>query len=74
MPANQDLFRDRISCRAHFQRGQAADCSNQLFYSTTRIAEDDLVRTRLPLLRAAAREMETALRRWPALAHSLIYP
>jgi IclR family pca regulon transcriptional regulator len=39
--------------------------------STTRISQDELVRTRLPLLRAAAGEIEGALRRWPALEASL---
>ncbi len=33
--------------------------------STTRIAKDELVRTRLPLLQRAAREIEAALQRWP---------
>lgn len=45
----------------------AINCST----STTRIAQDELVRTRIPLLRAAAGEIEGALRRWPALLHSL---
>lgn len=45
----------------------AINCST----STTRISQDELVRTRLPLLRAAAGEIETALRRWPALEASL---
>jgi IclR family pca regulon transcriptional regulator len=45
----------------------AINCST----STTRISQDELVRTRLPLLRAAAGEIEGALRRWPALEASL---
>lgn len=45
----------------------AINCST----STTRISQDELVRTRLPLLRDAAREIEAALQRWPFLAHSL---
>jgi IclR family pca regulon transcriptional regulator len=45
----------------------AINCST----STTRISQDELVRTRLPLLRDAARGIEDALRRWPFLAHSL---
>ena len=45
----------------------AINCST----STTRISQDELVRTRLPLLQDAAREIEAALRRWPVLAHSL---
>jgi IclR family pca regulon transcriptional regulator len=45
----------------------AINCST----STTRIARDELVRTRLPLLRNAAAEVEDALRRWPLLSHTL---
>lgn len=45
----------------------AINCST----STTRISQDELVRTRLPLLREAAAEIESALRRWPALEASL---
>ena len=45
----------------------AINCST----STTRISQDELVRTRLPLLRGAASEIEGALRRWPALEASL---
>ncbi|HEX5184947.1 MAG TPA: IclR family transcriptional regulator C-terminal domain-containing protein [Allosphingosinicella sp.] len=45
----------------------AINCST----STTRIARDELVRTRLPLLRTAAGEVEDALRRWPLLSHTL---
>lgn len=45
----------------------AINCST----STTRIAQDELVRTRVPLLREAAQELEAALRRWPALERSL---
>jgi IclR family pca regulon transcriptional regulator len=45
----------------------AINCST----STTRISQDELVRTRLPLLRGAAGEIEAALRRWPALEASL---
>lgn len=45
----------------------AINCST----STTRISQDELVRTRLPLLRGAAGEIEGALRRWPALEASL---
>lgn len=39
--------------------------------STTRISQDELVRTRLPLLRRAAGEIEASLKRWPALEASL---
>ncbi|WP_301750494.1 IclR family transcriptional regulator C-terminal domain-containing protein [uncultured Erythrobacter sp.] len=45
----------------------AINCST----STTRISQDELVRTRLPLLRAAAGEIEASLKRWPALEASL---
>lgn len=46
----------------------AINCST----STTRILQQDLVQTRLPLLRSAASEIGTALQRWPALIHSLL--
>ncbi|WP_310496118.1 IclR family transcriptional regulator C-terminal domain-containing protein [Sandarakinorhabdus sp.] len=45
----------------------AINCST----STTRISQDELVRTRLPLLRDAAAAIEAELRRWPMLARSL---
>lgn len=45
----------------------AINCST----STTRISQDELVRTRLPLLRDAASEIESALKRWPVLEASL---
>lgn len=45
----------------------AVNCST----STTRISQDELVRTRLPLLREAAGEIEAALKQWPSLAASL---
>jgi IclR family pca regulon transcriptional regulator len=45
----------------------AINCST----STTRISQDELVRTRLPMLRAAAAEIESLLARWPALGRSL---
>jgi IclR family pca regulon transcriptional regulator len=48
----------------------AINCST----STTRISQDELIRTRLPGLRAAAQEIQQALRRWPALLHSLAGP
>lgn len=48
----------------------AINCST----STTRISQDELVRTRLPLLREAAGEIGDALKRWPALLHSLQHP
>ncbi|HKR24537.1 MAG TPA: IclR family transcriptional regulator C-terminal domain-containing protein [Allosphingosinicella sp.] len=45
----------------------AINCST----STTRVSREELVKTRVPLLRNAAREIEDALRRWPFLSHSL---
>lgn len=45
----------------------AINCST----STTRISQDELVRTRLPMLREAAAEIGSALQRWPTLMHSL---
>jgi IclR family pca regulon transcriptional regulator len=45
----------------------AINCST----STTRISQDELVRTRLPMLRDAAGAIEAELRRWPTLARSL---
>jgi IclR family pca regulon transcriptional regulator len=45
----------------------AINCST----STTRVSQQDLVKTRLPLLQKAAREIEAALDRWPFLMHSL---
>lgn len=49
------------------QVAAAINCST----STTRISRDELVKTRLPLLQNAAREIEDALRRWPFLSHAL---
>src|SRR4051812_35305316 len=45
----------------------AINCST----STTRISREELVETRVPLLRRAAGEIEDALRRWPFLSHAL---
>lgn len=50
-----------------FQIAAAINCST----STTRVSRDELVATRLPLLKRASREIEDALRRWPFLSHSL---
>jgi IclR family transcriptional regulator, pca regulon regulatory protein len=49
------------------QVAAAINCST----STTRVSQEELVRTRLPLLREAAREIEDSLRRWPFLSHAL---
>lgn len=45
----------------------AINCST----STTRISQDELVRTRLPLLQQASRDIQAALQKHPYLAHSL---
>jgi IclR family pca regulon transcriptional regulator len=45
----------------------AINCST----STTRISQTELLRTRLPLLQDAAREIQSALQKRPYLAHSL---
>jgi IclR family transcriptional regulator, pca regulon regulatory protein len=54
-----------------FDRDRRAIAAINCSTSTTRISQDELVRTRLPLLRAAADEIEAALKRWPALLHAL---
>lgn len=45
----------------------AINCST----STTRVAQDELIKTRKPLLDQAAREIEGALQRYPTLLHAL---
>ena len=54
-----------------FGRDKRVIASINCSTSTTRISQDELVRTRLPLLRGAAGEIEAALKRWPALEASL---
>jgi IclR family pca regulon transcriptional regulator len=54
-----------------FGRGGRVIASINCSTSTTRISQDELVRTRLPLLRNASGEIEASLRRWPALEASL---
>jgi IclR family transcriptional regulator, pca regulon regulatory protein len=54
-----------------FGRDKRVIASINCSTSTTRISQDELVRTRLPLLRSAAGEIEAALKRWPALEASL---
>jgi IclR family transcriptional regulator, pca regulon regulatory protein len=54
-----------------FDRDRRAIAAINCSTSTTRISQDELVRTRLPLLRAAADEIEASLKRWPALLHAL---
>jgi len=45
----------------------AINCST----STPRVAQDELITSRLPLLNQAAREIEDALQRFPTLLHAL---
>ncbi len=54
-----------------FGRDKRVIASINCSTSTTRISQDELVRTRLPLLRVAAGEIEAALKRWPTLEASL---
>lgn len=54
-----------------FGRDKRVIASINCSTSTTRISQDELVRTRLPLLRNAAGEIEASLRRWPTLEASL---
>jgi IclR family pca regulon transcriptional regulator len=54
-----------------FGRDKRVIASINCSTSTTRISQDELVRTRLPLLRQAAGEIEASLRRWPTLEASL---
>lgn len=54
-----------------FGRDRRVIASINCSTSTTRISQDELVRTRLPLLRNAAGEIEAALKRWPTLEAAL---
>jgi len=54
-----------------FGRDRRVIASINCSTSTTRISQDELVRTRLPLLREAAGEIEAALKRWPTLEAAL---
>lgn len=54
-----------------FDANRNAIASINCSTSTTRISQDELVRTRLPMLREAAAEIGSALQRWPTLMHSL---
>lgn len=45
----------------------AINCST----ATSRVEQEDMVKSRLPQLMSAAREIEAELRRFPALAHSI---
>jgi len=54
-----------------FDANRNAIASINCSTSTTRISQDELVRTRLPMLREAAAEIGNSLQRWPTLLHSL---
>lgn len=54
-----------------FDAARNAIASINCSTSTTRISQDELVRTRLPMLREASAEIGSALQRWPTLMHSL---
>lgn len=54
-----------------FDKDQRAIAAINCSTSTTRISQAELVRTRLPLLREAAGEIEQSIKRWPALVHAL---
>lgn len=54
-----------------FDANRKAIASINCSTSTTRISQDELVRTRLPMLREASAEIGNALQRWPTLMHSL---
>jgi IclR family transcriptional regulator, pca regulon regulatory protein len=54
-----------------FGRDKRVIASINCSTSTTRISQDELVRTRLPLLRQAAGEIEASLKRWPTLEAAL---
>lgn len=46
----------------------AINCST----GSSRIAQEEMVRTRLPLLREAARDIQFSLSKWPILRHALL--
>ena len=46
----------------------AINCST----AASRIAQDELVRTRLPLLKQASQQIQQSLNKWPVLLHSLL--
>lgn len=54
-----------------FGRDKRVIASINCSTSTTRISQDELVRTRLPLLRQAAGEIQASLKRWPTLEAAL---
>ncbi len=54
-----------------FDGARKAVASINCSTSTTRISQDELVRTRLPMLREASAEIGASLQRWPSLVHSL---
>jgi len=54
-----------------FDRDRRITCAINCSTTTSRIAQADLIATRLPLLQQAAREIQQALLKRPFLAHSL---
>ncbi len=54
-----------------FDRQRRAIAAINCSTTTTRISQDELVRTRLPLLRQASAEIEAALRQFPSLTAAL---
>ncbi|MEW9798369.1 IclR family transcriptional regulator domain-containing protein [Alteromonas sp. CYL-A6] len=46
----------------------AINCST----AASRIAQDEMVRTRLPLLKQASQQIQQSLNKWPVLLHSLL--
>jgi IclR family transcriptional regulator, pca regulon regulatory protein len=54
-----------------FDRDRRIMCAINCSTSTTRISQDELVRTRLPLLHQAARAIQAELQQRPYLAHAL---
>ena len=55
-----------------FDKDRRITCAVNCSTMPTRISQDELVRTRLPLLQQAAREIQAALLTRPYLAHSLV--
>ena len=54
-----------------FDKDRRVPCAINCSTTTSRISQDELIGARLPLLRQAAREIQSALLKRPFLAHSL---
>jgi IclR family transcriptional regulator, pca regulon regulatory protein len=54
-----------------FDKDRRVPCAINCSTTTSRVSQAELVKTRLPLLQLAAREIQSALLRRPFLAHSL---